>query len=61
MVERGYGLTPITLRMKVSEITMSRGTPFQEGIHGRGWMRGWKRWHLELTLRAAQALETARA
>jgi hypothetical protein len=61
MVERGYGLTPTALRMKVSEITMSRDTPFREGIPGRGWMRGWKRRHLELILRAAQALETARA
>jgi hypothetical protein len=42
MVERGYGLSPIALRMKVSEITMSRATPLTEGILGRGWMRGWK-------------------
>jgi hypothetical protein len=27
MVERGYGLTPTTLKLKVSEITMSRDTP----------------------------------
>jgi hypothetical protein len=61
MVERGYGLSPTTLKMKVSEITMSRDTPFREGIPGGGWMRGWRRRHPELTLRVSQALETARA
>jgi len=57
MVERGYGLSPIALRMKVSEITMFKATPFIEGILGRGR----KRWHPELTLGASQAPETARA
>jgi hypothetical protein len=61
MVERGYGLSPTTLKMKVSKITMSRDTPFREGIPGRGWMRGWRRRHSGLTLRVSQALETARA
>ena len=28
MVDRGYGLSPNVLRMKVSEITMSKATPF---------------------------------
>jgi hypothetical protein len=50
MVVRGYGLTPTALRMKVSEITMSRMTPFREGIPGGGWMKGWKRRHPKLTL-----------
>jgi hypothetical protein len=57
MVDRGYGLSPTTLRMKVSEITMSRATPFTEGIP----RRGWKRRRPELTLHASQVLETARA
>jgi hypothetical protein len=57
MVDRGYGLSPTALRMKVNKITMSRATPFTEGIPGRGW----KRRHLELTLHASQTLETARA
>jgi hypothetical protein len=61
MCDRGYGLSPTALRMKVSKITMSRDTPFREGIHGGGWMRGWRRQHPELTLRVSQALETARA
>jgi hypothetical protein len=61
MVERGYGLTPTALKMKVSEITMSRDTPFREGILGGGWMRGWCLRHPELTLRVSQALETAKA
>jgi hypothetical protein len=51
MVERGYGFSPTALKMKVSEITMSRDTPFCEGIPGGGWMRGWRCRHPELTLR----------
>ena len=43
MVERGFGLTHSVLKMKVSEITMSMETPFQDGILSAGWMRGWKR------------------
>ena len=39
MMERGYGLSSTTLKMKVSKITMSKDTPFCEGIPGRGWMR----------------------
>ena len=46
--------------MKVSEITMARETPFRDGIPGEGWLRGWKRHHLELSLRQSQALETTR-
>jgi hypothetical protein len=61
MVERGYGLSPTTIKMKVSEITMSRDTPFHEGIPGGGLMRGWRCRHPELILRVLQALETARA
>jgi hypothetical protein len=40
MVERGYGLTHSAFKMKVSKITMSRETPFRDGIHGVGWMKG---------------------
>jgi hypothetical protein len=49
MVDKGYGLSSTALRMKVSEITMFRATPFTEGIP----RRGWKRRHPELTLRAS--------
>jgi hypothetical protein len=60
--DMGYGLSPITLGMKVSEITMSRDTPFRKGIPRGGWMRGWRRRrHPKLTLRISQALETAKA
>jgi hypothetical protein len=61
MCDRGYGLNPIALRMKVYEITQSMWTPFQNGIPGNGWMRWWKRRHPDLTLRVSQALESARA
>ena len=36
MVERGYGLIHSALKMKVNEITMSKKTPFQNGIPGAG-------------------------
>ena len=61
MCELGLGLTPTALKLKVYDITKSRPTPFRNGIPGQGWMRWWKRRHPELTLRVAQALETARA
>jgi hypothetical protein len=61
MCDRGYGLSPTALRMKVYEITQSRWTPFRNGIPGNGWMRWWKRRHPDLTLRVSQALESARA
>ena len=61
MCDRGYGLSPTQLKMKVYEITKNRWTPFKNGILGGGWMRWFKRRHPELTLRASQVLETARA
>ena len=61
MCDRGYGLSPSALRMKVYEITQSRWTPFRNGIPGNGWMRWWKRRHPNLTLRVSQALESSRA
>ena len=61
MAEVGYGLSPTTLKIKVSNIAMGRDTPFRNGIPGDGWMRGWKRRHPELSVRTSQALEVARA
>lgn len=61
MCDRGYGLSPTALRMKVYEITQSKWTPFRNGIPDNGWMRWWKRRHPDLTLRVSQALESARA
>ena len=61
MCDRGYGLSPSALKMKVYEITKSRWTPFKDGIPGGGWMRWFKIRHPELTIRAAQGLESARA
>jgi hypothetical protein len=61
MCDRGYGLSPSALRMKVYEITASRWTPFRNGIPGDGWMRWWKKRHPNLTLRVSQAMESARA
>ena len=61
MCNRGLGLSPTQLKMKVYEITKDKWTPFKNGILGDGWMRWWKRRHPELTLRTSQALEVARA
>ena len=61
MCDAGFGLSPTALKMKVYEMTKTRCTPFTDGIPGGGWMRWFKRRHPELTIRSAQALETARA
>lgn len=61
MCDRGYGLSPSALKMKVYEITKNRVTPFKDGIPGGGWMRWFKHRHPELTIRASQGLESARA
>ena len=61
MAEAGHGLSATALKIKVSNIAMGRDTPFRNGIPGVGWLRGWKRRHLELSMRTSQALEVARA
>ena len=50
MAKKGYGLCLTSLKMKVSETTMSREIPFWNGIHGGGWMGRWKQCHPKLTL-----------
>jgi hypothetical protein len=40
MTEAGHRLSPTALKMKVSEITMTRPTPFRNGVPGDGWMCG---------------------
>jgi hypothetical protein len=61
MCDMGYGLSPTHLKMKVYEITKNRLIPFKNRIPSGGWMRWWRHCHLELTLRASQVLEVARA
>lgn len=61
MCDRGLGLTPALLKLKVYEITRTRVTPFKNGIPGDGWLRWFKRRHLELALWVAEALSSARA
>ena len=51
--DRGYGLSPSALKMKVYEITKNMWIPFKDGILGSGWMRWFKERHPEFTLRAA--------
>jgi hypothetical protein len=50
MCDRGFGLSPSALKMKVYEITKYKWTPFKDGILGKGWMRWFKQRHPEFTL-----------
>jgi hypothetical protein len=52
----GWPLANLDLRLKVAEITQIHPTPFRQGIPGSEWLKWWKHWHLELTLRVPQAL-----
>jgi hypothetical protein len=61
MYNRGLGLLPTQLKMKVYEMTKDRWTPFKNVIPGGSWMRWWKHRHPKLSLRTSQALEAARA
>ena len=61
MCDRGLGLSPTALKMKVFEIVQDRVTPFKDGIPRDGWLRWFKNRHPELTLRVSQALEASRA
>ena len=60
MVEVRHGLSTTALKMKMSEITMTKATPFRNGILGGDWMWGWQKKHPKLSLRTAWALETTR-
>jgi hypothetical protein len=59
MCNRGLGLSPTQLKMKVYEITKDKWTPFKNGIPGGGRMTWWRRRHPKLSLRTSQALEAA--
>jgi hypothetical protein len=60
MYDRGYGLSPSALKMKVYEITKIQWTLFRSGIFGIGWMRWFKRRHPKFTVRSLKGLENAR-
>jgi len=49
------------LQEKVSILTQARGTLFCDGVLGPGWVRCFRKRHLELSLRKPQALEQNRA
>jgi hypothetical protein len=61
MCEKGLGLSPIALKMKVYDITKDRDIPFKNGIPGDGWVRCFRQCHPQLILRVAHVLEAARA
>jgi hypothetical protein len=61
MQELGFPLTILQLRLKVAMMTQGRDTPFTNGIPGPGWLRWFKRRHLELSMRVAQGLDANRA
>ena len=60
MYDRGYGLSPSALKMKVYEITKIQWLPFCNGILGVGWMRWFKQRHPKLIVRSLKGLESAR-
>lgn len=61
MCDRGLGLSPLTLKMNVADITRNCSTPFWNGIPGDGWFRWFRKHHPELTLRVALPLSSSRA
>jgi hypothetical protein len=61
MVDLGYPLTLCQLKLKVSELTQDRWTPFNDGIPGSSWVKWFRRRHPNITLRSSQGLEIARA
>jgi hypothetical protein len=61
MCERGLGVTPLALKLKVYDITKNRDIPFKNGLPGDGWLRCFRHRHPKLTLRVAHALEASRA
>jgi hypothetical protein len=61
MQDLGWPMTIGLLRLKVAEICQDRSNPFIDGIPGQGWLRWFRRRHLELSLRASQGLEVNRA
>ena len=50
MQEYGYPLSIDQLRLKVAEIIQDRVTPFRDGILGYGWIKWFKKRHLNLAL-----------
>jgi hypothetical protein len=61
MQDLGYPLTVGDLQLKVEEITETRVNPFTNNIPRAGWLRWFRRRHLELVLCSSQGLEVNRA
>jgi hypothetical protein len=50
MTRYGHPLNLTELKIKVVEATQLRTTPFTDGIPGCGWLRWFRKRHLELSL-----------
>ena len=62
MQDLGHPLTPMQLRLKVAVATQGRSTPWSgSGVPGKGWLKRFRRRHLQLVNRHSQGLEVARA
>ena len=61
MQDLGYPLTIGQLRLKVAQMVETYKNPFRNGIPGAGWLRWFRRRHLNLALPSTQGLEVNRA
>jgi len=61
MVDRGFPLTWLTLRIRVTIIIEGHSTPLKEGIPGNGWVRWFQKQHSKISLQKTQVLEVAKA
>ena len=63
MADRGFGLVPDDLRRLAYVIISKSGRShsFQNGMAGRAWIDGFRKRHLQITLRSPQPLSLCRA
>ena len=62
MQELGHPLTLVQLRLKVAVATQGRSTPWSgSGVPSKGWLRCFRRRHLQLANRHSQGIEVVRA
>ena len=61
MQEYAYPFSMDQLRLKIAEMVQDRVTPFCDGIPGNGWIKWFKKRHLNLILQHSEGLEFSRA
>jgi hypothetical protein len=60
MADLGHLLSVGQLKIKATEITQERPTPYVGGVLGTSWLKWFRHRHPELTLRSLQGLEISR-